>query len=85
MDPTPGRFEIEKFDGERDFRLWKLKILAQLEIQGLLSVLNKEPKSSKDSAKIEDGTEVKKDSRKSERDLQAKSLFSTCLSDVNLR
>ncbi|CAN6999012.1 unnamed protein product, partial [Brassica rapa subsp. trilocularis] len=39
MDPTPGKFENEKFDGKEDFGLWKLKMLAQLEIQGLLSVL----------------------------------------------
>ena len=35
MDPTRGKFEIKKFDRKGDFGLWKFKILAQLEIQGL--------------------------------------------------
>lgn len=39
MDPTPGKFEMEKFDGKGDFGLWKLKMIDQLEIQGLVSVL----------------------------------------------
>lgn len=42
MDPTRGKFEIEKFDGKGDFGLWKFKMLAQLEIQGLLSALKEE-------------------------------------------
>lgn len=39
MEPTQGRFEVEKFDGEGDFALWKHKMLAQLEILGLDSAL----------------------------------------------
>lgn len=39
MEPTKGRFEVEKFDGDGDFALWKHKVLAQFEILGLNSVL----------------------------------------------
>lgn len=46
IDPTPGKFEIEKFDGKGDFSLWKFKMLVQLEIQGLLSVLSDDPTGS---------------------------------------
>lgn len=86
MDPTPGKFEIEKFDGKGDFGLWKFKMLAQLEIQGLLSVLEDEvSKLETDGGKVEEGVEVKKDPKKAEKDLRVRSLFSTCLSDVILR
>lgn len=85
MDPTPGKFEIEKFDGKGDFGLWKFKMLAQLEIQGLLSVLDEDTASVSDPGKLESGDEVKKDLKKPEKDLHVRSLFSTCLSDVYLR
>ncbi|KAL0800260.1 hypothetical protein Bca101_055435 [Brassica carinata] len=42
MEPTKGRFEVEKFDGEGDFALWKHKVFAQLEILRLDSVLQPE-------------------------------------------
>lgn len=85
MDPTRGKFEIEKFDGKGDFGLWKFKMLAQLEIQGLLTVLHEVEPSESDKDKQEEGKEVKKDLRKAEKDLRVRSLFSTCLSDVILR
>lgn len=53
MEPTRGKFEIEKFDGKGDFGLWKFKMLAQLEIQGLLSVLQEESVSEVDKEKQE--------------------------------
>lgn len=39
MEPTLGRFEMEKFDGKGDFSMWKFKMMGQLEIQGLLAVV----------------------------------------------
>lgn len=85
MDPTPGRFENEKFDGKGDFALWKFKMLVQLEIQGLLSVLEETGSSENDKAKLEEGTEEKKDLKKAEKELSIRSLFSIFLSDVILR
>lgn len=87
MDPTRGKFEIEKFDGKGDFGLWKFKMLAQLEIQGLLSVLKEEEEdaSTSDGGKKEDGTETKKDLKRADKDLRVRSLFSISLSDVILR
>ena len=85
MEPTPGKFEVVKFDGKGDFGLWKFKMMAQLEIQGLLSVLTEEIESKTEEGKIEEGEEVKKDLKKSEKDLRVRNLFSTCLSDVILR
>lgn len=84
MDPTPGRFEIEKFDRNGDFGLWKFKMMTQLEIQGLVSVLQKETTFEFDIAKLEEGVEVKKDLKKAERYLRARSLFTTCPSDLIL-
>lgn len=55
MDPTPGRLEMEKFNGKGNFGLWKYKLLGQLEIQGLGSVLRKESTSTSET-KEEDGT-----------------------------
>lgn len=86
MDPTRGKFEIEKFDGKGDFGLWKFKMLAQLEIQGLLSVLRDDPAESKEASKSEeDEADIKIDPKKADKDLRVRSLFSTCLSDVILR
>ena len=33
---------MEKFDGKGDFGMWKYKLMGQLEIQGLLSVLKED-------------------------------------------
>ena len=85
MDPTPGKFQIERFDGKWDFGLWKFKMMTQLEIQGLLSVLLEEAESISKGGKSEEGEDVKKDLKKAERDLRVRSMFSTCLSDVILR
>lgn len=85
MEPTPGKFEVVKFDGKGDFGLWKFKMMAHLEIQGLLSVLTEEDESKTEEAKKEEGEEVKKVITRAEKDLRVRSLFSTCLSDVILR
>lgn len=85
MDPTRGKFEIEKFDGKGDFGLWKFKMQAQLEIQGLLSVLEETASSETDKGKQEEDIDVKKDLKKAEKDLRVRSLLSICLSDVILR
>ena len=60
-------------------------MMAQLEIQGLLSVLLEEAESISKGGKSEEGEDVKKDLKKAERDLRVRSMFSTCLSDVILR
>ncbi|KAL0656360.1 hypothetical protein Bca4012_076944 [Brassica carinata] len=45
----------------------KFKMLAQLEIQGLLSVLDEDTNSVSDERKLEEGTVVKKDPKKFEK------------------
>lgn len=70
MDPTRGKFEIEKFDGKGDFGLWKFNMQAQLEIQGLLSVLEETESSETDKGKQEEDIDVKKDLKKAENDLR---------------
>lgn len=88
MDPTREKFEIEKFDGKGDFGLWKFKMLAQIEIQGLLSVLKEEPEeetSTSDGGKKIEDEDVKKDLKRADKDLRVRSLFSISLSDVILR
>lgn len=85
MDPTPGKFQIEKFDGKGDFGLWKFKMMAQLEIQGLLSVLQDREDLTSDGGKSDDSEDTKKDVKKAEKDLRVRSLFSISLSDVILR
>lgn len=59
-------------------------MLAQLEFQGLLSVLDEDKTSLSDPGKLEEGGDDKKDPKKSEKDLRVRSLFSTCLSDESL-
>lgn len=39
MERTHGKFEMDKFDGKGDFGMWKYKMMAQLEIQSLLAVI----------------------------------------------
>lgn len=58
---------------------------AQLEIQGLLSVLKEEETSTSKEEKLEDSEEIKQDPKKAEKDLRVRSLLSICLSDVILR
>lgn len=69
MEPTKGRFEVEKFDGDGDFALWKHKVLAQFEILGLDSVLQPE--------------EV--DPKRLDKDRRVRNLLSMSLSDMVLR
>ena len=87
MDPTPGRFIMEKFDGKGDFSFWKYKLLGQLEIQGLSSVLREEPEQTTE-VKDGDSTELKEDKvdpKAAEKDVRVRNLLSTCLSDTILR
>lgn len=83
MDLTPRKSVIEKFDGKGDFGLWNFKMLAQFEIQGLLSVLEEDTSSTPDSPNTD--ADVKIDPKKSEKDLRVRSRLSICLSDVILR
>lgn len=57
MDPTRGRFQMDKFDGKGDFGMWKYKLLGQLEIQGLGSVLEEGATLFKTSEKLEEGAD----------------------------
>ena len=85
MEPTQGRFEMEKFDGKGDFGLWKYKLLGQLEIQGLASALEENATLYKSSEKLEEGSEPVLDPVKVAKDTRAKNLMGTCLSDMILR
>ena len=58
---------------------------AQLEIQGLLSVLKEEETSTSKEEKLEDSEEIKQDPKKAAKDLRVRSLLSIYLSDVILR
>ena len=85
MEPTRGRFEMEKFDGKGDFGMWKYKLLGQLEIQGLASVLEEGATLDKSSEKAEEGTDPVLDTAKVAKDTRVKNLLGTCLSDIILR
>lgn len=50
LEPTKGRFEVEKFDGQGDFGIWKHKMLCTLEILGLDSVLEEETPAGQEEA-----------------------------------
>ncbi|KAF8111969.1 hypothetical protein N665_0070s0038 [Sinapis alba] len=81
MEATSGKFEVEKFDGKGDFGLWKYKMLCQLEIVGLGSVLKEKTLDVKD----EEQKDAKPDPREQDRELHTKNLISMCLSDLILR
>ncbi|CAA7028143.1 unnamed protein product [Microthlaspi erraticum] len=85
MEPTLGRFEMEKFTGKEDFGMWKYKLLGQLEIQGLASSLMKISRSTLNLRKQEEGASPRKDTKKAAQDLRMRNLLGTCLSDVILR
>ena len=85
IDPTRGRFEMDKFDGKGDFGMWKYKLLGQLEIQGLGSVLQEGATLYKTSEKQEEGADPVLDPTKVAKDTRVKNLMGTCLSDIILR
>lgn len=84
MEPTLGKFEMERFDGKGDFGMWKYKMLGQLEIQGLLSVLQEEGSVQPPLKDGDEAQEVKIDPKRAEKDLRFRSLLGTCLSDTIL-
>lgn len=83
MEATSGKFEVKKFDGKEDFGLWKYKMLCQLEIVGLGSVLKE--KTPYTDAKGEEQKDAKPDPKEKERELHTKNLISMCLSGLILR
>ena len=85
MERTHGKFEMDKFDGKGDFGMWKYKMMAQLEIQGLLAVIQDDFVVSSTSEKQEEGEKPKVDQKKYDKDLRVRSLLCTCLSDSILR
>ena len=79
---------MEKFDGSSDFRMWKFKMLMQLELQGLGNVINeevvKDTKVEEDSsAKTEEV--AKKDPLAKEKDTRARNLIGSSLTNMVLR
>lgn len=87
MKPTQGRFEGEKFDGEGDFSLWKHKVLAQLEILGLDSVLQPEIVDPKGKSVVDGDSDSKGavDPKRLDKDRRIMNLLSMSLSDIVLR
>ena len=85
MEQTHGKFEMDKFDRKGDFGMWKYKMMAQLEIQGLLAVIQNDFVVTAASEKQEEGEKPKVDPKKFDKDLRVKSLLCTCLSDSILR
>jgi hypothetical protein len=43
---TTGKFEVEKFDGQNSFSLWRIKMQALLRQQGLVKILDGEVPST---------------------------------------
>ena len=76
---------MEKFDGKGDFGMWKYKMMGQLEIQSLLSVLKEDFTVLTESGKEVEGSEAKVDKKKADKDLRVRILLGTCLSDSILR
>ena len=90
MEPAQGKFEVEKFDGQGDFGLWKFKMLMQLKLQGLDFVLEEEESSSSVKGKEKEGevTEARSspvDPLKKEKDKRAKNLICSSHSNMILR
>ncbi|KAF8093426.1 hypothetical protein N665_0383s0054 [Sinapis alba] len=83
MEATSGKFEVEKFDGKGDFCLWKYKMLCQLEIVGLGSVLKEKAPST--DVEGEEEKDIKPDPREQDKELRTKNLISMYLSDLILR
>lgn len=65
--------------------MWKYKLLGQLEIQGLASVLDENATLYKDSEKLEEGADPVKDPVKVAKDTRVKNLIGTCQRDMILR
>lgn len=95
MEPVSGKFVVEKFDGKGDFGLWKHKILCQLELMGLDSILTDGEVSTSDSTKAEDeedestdkgnDKESKPDPKAAEKNRRVRSLLTMSLGDKILR
>lgn len=89
MEPTQGRFKVEKFYGSGDFGIWKHKMLCALEILGLDSVLEGKAESGDASEKIEsdaeEKVEEKVDPTKAMKDKRVRSLIQMSLSDQIIR
>ena len=83
MEATSKKFEVEKFDGKGDFGLWKYKMLCQLEIVGLGSVLKEKTPSTE--VEGEEQKDTKPDPKKQDRELRTNNLISMCLSNLILR
>lgn len=55
MEHPQSRLDVEKFDGKGDFGLWKHKVLCQLELMGLESVLEEGETSESEPDKQDEG------------------------------
>ena len=85
MKSVHGKFEMEKFDGYGDFGMWKIKMLMQLELQGLRHILNEEADSSKKESDGDSDQDVKKDPLAKEKDTRARNLICYSLTNMVLR
>ena len=62
------RMEIDKFDGHGDYTLWKDKLLAQIDLQGLSKALEE---SGKPTGKVIDPGETSEDKKETEEKAEA--------------
>lgn len=85
MEHTQSRLDVEKFDGKGDFGLWKHKVLCQLELMGLESVLEEVETSQSEPDKQDEGQQPGKGPKFVEKDKRVKNLIKMCLSDQILR
>ena len=53
-----ARFEVERFDGKRDFSLWKKRMLAHLSVLGLKDVLEESTSPYVSAIQKDEGEDV---------------------------
>ena len=70
---TLPRIKLEKFDGHGDYMLWKDKLLAQMDLQGLSKALEESDKVREKVRDPDETPEEKKTAEEKEETLAEKS------------
>ena len=70
---TLPRIKLEKFDGHGDYMLWKDKLLAQMDFQGLSKALEESDKAKEKVHDPDETPEEKKAAEEKEETLAEKS------------
>lgn len=85
MEPIKGKFDVEKFDGNGDFGLWKYKMLCQFEILVLDKCLIESKPEASETDTDGKGVEVKPEPLSEEKDRRCKNLICMSVNDTILR